>query len=609
MTNRGTFYRLVILGVMLATGFVALGYRLVELQINRHEELRLLSQKQTRHTIYRESMRGQIKDCRGNPLAMSVPVKTVCADPTLIGSHQLQVARVLAPLLQTNEHYLVERLSPRTREVDGRMVTNQYIVLKRKVPLETWEKVSLAMSNLTFGIDEKALRQSQKLFYRNLRRNAIFQEEDQMRVYPNGRLASHVIGFVGGDDDDGQNGIELSFNQKLTGVRGWRRTESAKGRELVAYRDQNVEPRDGMNVVLTIDSGVQNIVETELAEAMARHTPISVSCIVIRPRTGEVVAMATLPDYDPNRAGNSPSEALRNRVICDIAEPGSTFKIVVVSAALHQSALKLSDVFFCENGRFPYAGRILHDHESHGNLTVEQIITKSSNIGAAKIGIRLGEEALYSYIKQFGFGTETGLPLPGEVNGIVHPPTKWSKVSIAQIPMGHGLASTPVQTAFAMAAIANGGRLMRPMLVSRVEDTQGKVVGTVEPQMVRQVINENAARQTVKALKTVISEEGTASKARLENYTVAGKTGTAQKVENGRYVHGKYFSSFIGFFPADDPELCISVVMDEPKNGHYGGQTAAPVFHNIAERAARYLNIRPDIQTKDTFAAVAPAKR
>ncbi|MDW8309404.1 MAG: penicillin-binding protein 2, partial [Verrucomicrobiales bacterium] len=286
--------------------------------------------------------------------------------------------------------------------------------------------------------------------------------------------------------------------------------------------------------------------------------------------------------------------ARRNRVVTDIFEPGSTFKIVVVAGALNDGLVSLNDSFDCEHGHFAFGGRVLRDHESYGALTVQGIISKSSNIGAAKIGIRLGANRLYDYMRAFGFGSKTGVPLPGEVPGSVPEPARWYKVSIAQIPMGHGIAVTRLQMTMAMAALANRGRLMRPMLVARLEDRQGNVVARYEPQPVRQVISESAARLTIEALKTVVSPEGTAPRAALEHYTVAGKTGTAQKPGPGGYQPGKYISSFIGFFPADAPEVCISVVLDEPKQGYYGGQVAAPIFKQIAERLANYLNIRPD---------------
>jgi cell division protein FtsI/penicillin-binding protein 2 len=487
------------------------------------------------------------------------------------------------------------------------MATNRYVVLKRKVPVETWQKVQAAMTNLVLAPDEKQLSKLEKAFNGDLRQKSVFVEplDDQLRVYPNQALAAHVLGFVGMEegavngnrvlDTSGKDGVERALNSKLAGVRGWRVMETDHARrEIVALRGQDVEPRDGLNVVLTIDSVIQNIVESALAEGMETHSPISITGIAMRPRTGEILAMATLPNFDPNNPGASPADARRNRVIADIAEPGSTFKIVVVSGALNDGTVALSDTFDCEQGHFHFAGRVLHDAESHGVLSVEQIITKSSNIGAAKIGIKMGQARLYDYIRSFGFGTRTGLPLQGEVAGIVHPLKDWYKVSIAQIPMGQGISVTRLQMMMAMCAIANKGVMMGPMLVDRLEDRNHNVVAKYSPQRLRRVISEPTAKLMVQALKTVASPEGTAPKAALEHYTVAGKTGTAQKFENGQLAHGKYFTSFIGFFPADNPEICISVTMDEPKHGYYGGQIAAPIFKQIAERAANYLNIRPE---------------
>lgn len=578
----------------LVIGFAALGYRLVDLQVVRHHDLQERAEHNTHRTISRPPMRGQILDIRGNPLATSIPAKIICADPSLIGDERAIVARAIAPLLQTNEPYLLDRLTPRIRE-NGK--TNGYIVLKHKVTLDTWDAIQKAMAKLSFGVDEKKLKPAERRIYSSIRDKALFAEDDEIRVYPNGRLASHVLGYVANDDlQTGQNGIELAFNSRLTGVRGWLRTEiDKKQRELVVFREEAVDPRDGLNVVLTIDSGLQNIVENELAEIMKKHTPASVSCTMLRPRTGEILAMATLPNFDPNRPGASSMAALRNRVISDICEPGSTFKIVVVTGGLNEQLVRLSDVFNCEHGHFAFAGKVLHDHEAYGDLSVIGIITKSSNIGAAKVGIRLGEQKLYHYITDFGFGSRTGIPLPGEVSGIVHPVEKWTKVSIAQIPMGQGIAVTPLQMVMAMGAIANHGVLMRPMLVDRLENSDGKIVAKYQPQPVRTIASERAINDMITALKTVPTKDGTAEKAHMEHFTVAGKTGTAQKVEHGHYASGKYFSSFIGFFPADNPEILISIVLDEPKNGHYGGQTAAPFFKEIADAAANYLNLKPDI--------------
>jgi cell division protein FtsI/penicillin-binding protein 2 len=375
---------------------------------------------------------------------------------------------------------------------------------------------------------------------------------------------------------------------------GWRDTEMDRQQhELISLRDEDVQARDGLNVVLTLDAAVQGFVESALADAMQKHTPKSITGIVMRPRTGEILAMASLPNYNANLPSTITPEA-RNRVITDVVEPGSTFKIVVVSGALNNDVVKLTDEFYCEHGHFAFAGRILHDHEPYDNLTTESIITKSSNIGAAKIGIKLGEQSLYDYAWLYGFGQPTGIPLPGEARGILYPIKDWSKVSIAQIPMGHGVAVTRLQMLMAMAAIANHGWLMRPMIVNRLQTSDGEVVERYAPQRVRQVISEGTDKEMIEALKTVATTNGTAAGAAMKNYLVAGKTGTAQKVENGTYASGKFISSFIGFFPADDPQICISIVMDEPKEGYYGGEVCAPVFREVAERCASYYSIPPD---------------
>ena len=596
--------------LFLGAAFAGLGYRLVDLQILRHDELSAKAQRNTQREYRQAPRRGDILDANGNILATSVPVKTVRADPALIGSQSLTVAHAIAPLLQLDEAALAQKLAPRTyctKDSEGKVVTNQlhYVRLAKNVPEETWQRICAAMTNLTFGVDEKSLARTNREFLRNLRQHAVAADADQMRYYPNGALAGQVIGFPAVEETNvngraismivGCDGVERIMQKPLSGVAGWRVTETDKAqREMVAWRDEEVYAHDGLDVVLTIDAAVQHIVETALADALQKHTPKSITGIVMRPRTGEILALASLPNFDPNNP-NTYSTETRNRVIADVVEPGSTFKIVVVSGALDRQVVTLGDSFFCENGHFTYAGRVLHDHVSLGNETVKSIITKSSNIGAAKIAIeRLGEQSLFDYAWNYGFGHKTGILLPGEVGGFLYPVKNWSKVSLAQIPMGHGVAVTRLQMLGAMAAIANGGWLMRPMIVSRLQEHDGTVVQRYAPQRVRQVIGEAASRQMIEALKTVPTKEGTAVDAALKNYIVAGKTGTAQKAEHGVYVSGKYVSSFIGFFPADNPQLCISVVMDEPKEGYYGGKVCGPVFHEIAERCASYLNIPPD---------------
>jgi cell division protein FtsI/penicillin-binding protein 2 len=626
MNQKLQIRRALLLLIFIGAAFTGLGYRLVDLQVLRHDELSKLADENT-HRDYRQSpRRGDILDINGNVLATSVEVKTICADPTLIGDQQAAVARVLAPWLQTTETVLFQKLSPRqiiAKDAQGRWTTNtvHYVRLAKNISDDTWQNIHTTMQNLDFGVDEKKLSRTDRSFYRNLRQSAVFAESDQKRNYPNGPLASQVIGFSSVEEIPvdgfvssqivGRDGIELAMNTNLDGVAGWRVTETDHAQhELVAMRDEDVPARDGLDVVLTIDSVVQHIVETALADALQKHTPKSIAAIVIRPSTGEILAMATLPDFDPNQP-NTISPETRNRVITDVMEPGSTFKIVVVSGALNNGIVRLTDQFDCEHGHFAYAGRVLHDHEPFGILTTEGIITKSSNIGAAKIGIKLGEQNLYDYAWNYGFGQRTDIPLPGEARGFLYPVKDWSKVSIAQIPMGHGVAVTRLQMAMAMAAIANHGWLMHPMVVSHLQDHNGRLVQQYAPQRVRQVVSDNTCRLMIEALKTVVTKDGTAEGAAMKDYVVAGKTGTAQKAENGAYVPGKYISSFIGFFPADNPQLCISVVMDEPKEGYYGGKVCGPVFKDIADRCASYLNIPPDpnLMTNDSPMVVESRER
>ena len=287
----------------------------------------------------------------------------------------------------------------------------------------------------------------------------------------------------------------------------------------------------------------------------------------------------------------------------DTTEPGSTFKIVTVAAALQDHRVTLGSIFDCEKGSFIYGGRRLRDHHAYDKLSVKSIITKSSNIGSAKIALRLGAPRLHHYIREFGFGDRTKISLPGEVRGTVHPLKRWNSLSITRVPMGHEVAATPLQMVMMMGAVANGGKLMRPMLIDSLQDESGKTLVQYHPEVVRRVVEEDTARKVTEALKTVVAEGGTARRAALEYYSVAGKTGTAQKAGRGGYIPGKYYASFVGFFPADNPALCVLVALDEPTGDYYGGLTAAPVFKNIAERTASYLGLKPDLVEQGTIVA------
>jgi cell division protein FtsI/penicillin-binding protein 2 len=544
--------------VGLSLGFSVLGFRLFDLHVLQHKELAAQALANREQVVHRQGRRGEIRDINGNLLANSQSVRIVTADPSVTGPQAQTIAQKLAPLLKMDEAALVAKLSGQGR----------YVRLKTKVDEDTAQQI------------------------RALRLKGVLFEDQFLRSYPNGILASHVLGFVD-SEHKGVQGIEFSMEQYLQGIAGYEVIErDRKGREIRALRDEEIGPRDGYSVVLTIDQVIQHIAETELEKAMVLNKPQAGVIIVSRPKTAEILAMSCRPAFDSNNPGAAPGDARRNRCISDVAEPGSSFKIVACSGALNEGIVNLNDQFDCENGAFLYAGRVLHDAHPYGVLSVEEILFHSSNIGAAKVGLRMGPARLYDYITRFGFGRKTGIALPGEVSGIAHPLSRWSKLSITRIPMGHEIAVTPLQMIMALNAVANGGRLMKPLIVKSVVDQDGHTILQYQPQQVAQCIFPRASILMTTALRKVVTPEGTAPRAAVEGYDVAGKTGTAQKVENGQYVH-KYYSSFIGYLPASDPEISILVSLDDPEAGYYGGSVAGPVFRAVAEKVAQYLGIPP----------------
>ncbi|HUJ70667.1 MAG TPA: penicillin-binding protein 2 [Verrucomicrobiae bacterium] len=551
---------LIVVGA-LASAFTALSFRLFDLHVLQHKDLSALAQANREQVVHRQGRRGAILDVNGDLLANSLSVRIVTADATITAPRAAVIAQKLAPLLKMDVETLTQKLSSQSR----------YVRLNPRAKL-----------------DDDAVQQ-----IRVMKLKGIFFEDEFVRSYPNGPLASHVIGFVDAEHK-GVQGIEASMDEYLEGQAGYEIIErDRKGREIRALRSESLGPRDGYNVVLTIDQVIQHIAEQELEKAMARFKPQAGVIIVSRPKTGEIIAMSSRPTFDPTDLDASSADARRNRCISDVAEPGSTFKIVVCSGALNEGLVSLSDQFDCENGAFMYAGRVLHDAHPYGVLSVEEILFHSSNIGAAKVGLRLGPSRLYEYICRFGFGRRTGIALPGEVSGIAHPVSRWSGLSVTRIPMGHEIAVTPLQMIMAMNVIANGGTLMKPMIVKSVIDQDGKPVFQYQPQPVGQVITPRTAQLMTTALRKVVTPEGTAPQAAVQNFDVAGKTGTAQKIENGQYVR-KYYSSFIGFFPAANPEISILVSLDDPSEGaYYGGSVAGPVFRAVAEKVAQYLGIEP----------------
>ncbi len=596
------------LTILLVLAFGGLIVRLVQLQVIRSEELSERAQNRRFSTWVSVGLRGKVMDSRRVLLAASDSAKTVYAEPHNVGTNAVLLARVLQPFLGMPEEQLVRLLRPRMRiGRKGKPVPVQYVVLRRRVPEATWEQMRQALRNLPLGEHDPSLpppeRRRRERWKKSLL-SAIHVEpvDTQIRRYPCGALAAHVLGFTGilestngpwAGDIEGREGIESSLDPVLRGARGWREVQRViRDRTAVYEAGEEVAARPGLNVVLTIDANLQRIAEAELQAACDRHSPKGASCVMVRPATGEILALANYPTFDPNRPGEASADARRNRAIADMHEPGSTFKVVTIAGALDAGVVRLDEPIDCQQGSFLFWGERLSDVHPSGVLSVLMVVAKSSNIGAAKVGIRMGPPLLYESVRRFGLGELTGIPLPGERSGLVWPTNRWSKISVAWIPMGHEVATTPLQMTMAVAAVANGGRLMRPMLVKQVEDDNGRVVRTAQPLVRRQVIREETARQMVAALKTAV-ESGTGVRAQLEHYPVAGKTGTAQKVVNGAYVHDRHFASFVGFFPADDPQLCIGVFLDEPKKGRYGGETAAPVFQAMARQAAGYMGIPP----------------
>ena len=557
--------------VLVCAAFIGLfsifSFRLIYLQAIKHDEYAGLAAEKHIYKQIIHAERGTILDSNNEVLANNIPVQTVVADATHINNREATAALVSKELgLPAAE--VAEKLSSDRR----------YIILKREV------------SEAQAG----ALRA--KLRAANLR--GIYFEHDATRVYPNGSMLCHVIGFTD-FDHHGIQGVEASMEEYLHGHDGFRFIEHNRaGQEIVPYRGQERPPRDGYQVHLTIDLSLQNIVENEIDAAMDEYSPQKATIILMRPQTGEILAMANRPDFDLNLRSEAKPEEMKNRAIIDMMEPGSTFKIVAAASALNERKLRPDSTIFCENGLWNFGGAALHDHRSFSYLSVRDILVKSSNIGAAKLALSVGDQRFYEYIRRFGFGERTGIELPGEIGGVIRPPKAWSKISITRIPMGHEVGVTPLQMTVAMAVIANGGKLVTPRIIKSITTPEGKTVSSLSPVVLRQVISPETAREIGDALRGVVSDRGTAAAAAVPGFTIAGKTGTAQKVDpRGGYEQGKYVVSFAGYLPADHPEFVGLVVLDDAHTSkpelNYGGLIAGPIFSRVAEKAARYLDLEP----------------
>jgi cell division protein FtsI/penicillin-binding protein 2 len=427
-----------------------------------------------------------------------------------------------------------------------------------------------------------------------MRLPGVWTPDTTARFYPNGASLCHVVGFSN-LEGVGSAGVEMRQDRYLKGRPGLRETEKDGRRgEVYSRRGLEVPPQEGCDVYLTIDLTIQYLVEKALDRALVEHNAKGAWAIVQHVKTGRILAMASRPDYDLNHYRRTPPAAMLNQALGNVYEPGSTMKAITFAAAFNEGIVSEHELVDCENGIWFYRGRPLRDFHPYGMLSVADVLKKSSNIGTAKIALRLGEARLEEYLRAFGIGRPSGIDLPGEEVGLLKSCDTWSSLSVTRIPMGHEVGVTALQVASAYSAIANNGFLMRPLIVDRVVDPEGSLMYRCEPEVVARPISEAASRTLRRLLMRVTEDGGTARRARVEGYDVAGKTGTAEKVVNGRYDRSANVASFVGFLPALHPELTIIAVVDEPQPFHTGGRVAAPIFKEIADQVVRYLAVPPD---------------
>jgi len=548
--------RIIMVSGLFACCFLAIAARSFHLQVLQHDQLIKLAERQHNHTIQITPARGGIFDRTGAPLAVSLEMDSLYAEPKRIGDPD-GTAALLAPVVQIPKHELQKKLSS----------DRGFTWLARQLAPETATRIKqMKLPGIGFVKENK-------------------------RFYPNFEMASHVLGFTG-MDPKGLEGIERRYDAIILGSTGYLMTErDALGRDISVRNAVVRDATPGKNLFLTLDKNIQYFTEKELAKAVQDSGAKGGMALVADPSTGKILAMANYPTFNPNSFKQYPTIQLRNRCVADSFEPGSTFKVFLLSAALEEKLVQPQDGINCENGRYSFGGRIIRDDHPHGRVSVAEVLKYSSNIGSAKIGLKLGEDRLHRYLKAFGFGDKSDIDLPGEAAGSLRPVNRWYGTDIATISFGQGVSSTALQLMSATSAVANGGLLMKPYLVERVTDSNGQELQIVTPQTVRRVISIQTAATITRMMEGVTQKGGTGTNAAIEGFRVAGKTGTAQKVDpiSRGYSATKRTASFIGFVPAEKPLLTILVVIDEPKTSPYGGVVAAPAFREIAFNTLCYL--------------------
>ncbi len=518
-------------------------------------------------------LRGKILDRRGTPMAVSLKAGSVFAHPGSVKDPDA-TARRLSPPLGVKPEQLTERLKK----------NRSFAWLARQIPLDTARKI------------------------RGMGLPGVGMETEGKRYYPNRELAGHVLGFTG-VDSQGLEGLELAFDAYLKGQQGRLLFQrDARGRVLW----QEVPEKQGSGgcceLELTLDLRIQFFTEEALAEAVRSSGALSGTAVVMDPRSGEILAMACAPEFDPNSYRRSSPSRWRNRVITDSFEPGSTIKVLTLAAALEEGLVQEDTKIQCENGTFRYGRCLLHDMKPHGELSVREVLMVSSNIGTTKIADMLGGQRLWSYLSAFGFGRKTGVDLPGEVSGALRDAGSWSQVAVATHAFGQGFSVSTLQLARAFSVLANGGFLVEPYLVRTVRDEQGRMMRERKPRVQNRVLSTRTARRALNLMEAVV-EEGTGRAGRIRGYRVGGKTGTAQKFDAaaGSYSDERFVVSFVGVLPLENPEMVVVVVLDEPQGKASGGKTAAPVFQRIASRGLYYRRVPAHVPagTKAAF----PARR
>ena len=561
-TGRYRTRALVLTGLLVAI-LGAIVVRLGYLQLYRHDELARLAERQYSKTTPLRPQRGPIFDRNGYALAISAEVESVFALPGRMAD-RTSVAALLAP-----------QLGERTREIEERLQGDRpFVWLKRRIPPATAQAI-------------KALHLP-----------GIGTLPESLRFYPSRELAAHVLGFVGADDR-GLEGLELAHDRLLGGEPGAALVErDALGREVTAQPTILRASVPGQGLVLTLDATIQYIAERELEQAWRTTGARSGMTLVMDPRTGELLAMALRPTFNPNVYQTATPTEWRDRAVTDPFEPGSTFKAILAAAALEEHVVRPEDRFYGEQGVITVANRQIHDWKRYGWLTFREVLQNSSNVGAIKVGLQVGRDRYFRYMNAFGFGSPTGVGLPGESRGQLRPLARWSGLSLATMSIGQEVSVTALQMLAAFGAIANGGRLMQPHVVRAVLDGTGKEIRRIEPEAVRQVISPGTAATLTDILSDVVAQ-GTGHRAQVEGYSVAGKTGTAQKLDPVTRVYSRKpgVLSFIGFAPANAPRLVIMALLDEPKTVVWGSEGAAPIFAVVARQVLRHLDVPPTQET------------